>query len=76
MPLLLAHPHATQPPGPPLTLCPRMPCPRVPLPCSDMLLAQKKTEETKQALAIAYQTAGHIEDKGPQVGWRWRRWRR
>lgn len=34
-----------------------------------MLLAQKKTEETKQALAIAYQTAAHIEDKGPQVGW-------
>lgn len=36
-------------------------------PRSDMLLAQKKVAETKQALAIAYQTAAHIEDKGPQV---------
>ena len=36
--------------------------------CSDMLLAQRKIDETKQALAIAYQTAMHIEDKGPRVG--------
>lgn len=39
-----------------------------------MLLAQKRVEETKAALAIAYQTAAHIEDKGPQVGravWGW-----
>lgn len=33
-----------------------------------MMLAQKKVDETKKALAIAYQTATHIEDKGPQVG--------
>ncbi|KAL4430714.1 hypothetical protein ABPG75_005970 [Micractinium tetrahymenae] len=33
----------------------------------DMLLAQRKVEETKQALAIAYQAATHIEDKGPMV---------
>jgi hypothetical protein len=35
--------------------------------CSDMLLAQQKVDETKAALAIAYQTSTHIEDKGPQV---------
>ncbi len=34
---------------------------------SDMMLAQKKVDETKRALAIAYQTAAHIDDKGPQV---------
>ncbi|KAI7836105.1 hypothetical protein COHA_010007 [Chlorella ohadii] len=33
----------------------------------DMMLAQKKVDETKRALAIAYQTAAHIDDKGPQV---------
>ena len=38
--------------------------------CSDMMLAQKKTDETKKALAIAYQTAAHIEDKGPQVSYK------
>lgn len=32
-----------------------------------MMLAQKKVDETKRALAIAYQTAAHIDDKGPQV---------
>jgi hypothetical protein len=35
---------------------------------SDMLLAQQKVDETKAALAIAYQASTHIEDKGPQVG--------
>lgn len=33
----------------------------------DMLLAQRKVDETKQALAIAYHAATHIEDKGPMV---------
>lgn len=33
-----------------------------------MLLAQQKVDETKAALAIAYQASTHIEDKGPQVG--------
>lgn len=45
-------------------------CYRWPFLCSDMMLAQKKTEETKKALAIAYQTAAHIEDKGPQVSYK------
>ncbi|KAL4432400.1 hypothetical protein ABPG77_001699 [Micractinium sp. CCAP 211/92] len=33
----------------------------------DMLLAQRKIEETKAALAVAYHAATHIEDKGPMV---------
>lgn len=32
-----------------------------------MMLAQKKVAETKEALAIAYQAAAAIDDKGPQV---------
>lgn len=36
-----------------------------------MLLAQRKVEETKQALAIAYHAAAHIDDKGPMVGAWW-----